>query len=102
MPEPLATVIVGLLATYAAAGALFAPPFLTKGIAAIDPMARGSSWTFRLLVAPGVTVFWPLLLHRWARAVVSPPVEINAHRRRAAPARGVPGEVEGRRAGGAA
>jgi hypothetical protein len=83
MPEPLATIIVGLLATYAAAGLLFAAPFLVKGITVIDPMARGTPWTFRLLVTPGVTVFWPLLLGRWARAVMAPPIETNAHRRRA-------------------
>lgn len=83
MTQPLATLIVGLATTYAAIGAGFALIFVARGIDAIDPMARGASWGVRLLVLPGSVVFWPLLLVRWAARSMAPPVEVNAHRRRA-------------------
>ncbi|MGJ5814583.1 hypothetical protein [Paludibaculum fermentans] len=53
-------------AAYLAAGVIFGFAFVALGIHRIDPIARGSSLGFRLAVFPGVVVFWPLLLRRWA------------------------------------
>lgn len=83
MTHSLAALFVGLATTYAAIGTCFALVFVARGIDTIDPMARGTSWGFRLLVLPGSAVFWPLLLVRWAARSMAPPVEVNAHRRRA-------------------
>lgn len=83
MPIAAAEALVLLLQAYAAAGVVFAVLFLTRGVARIDPLAVAAPWTFRALIAPGVTLFWPLLLTRWALGSVAPPVEVNAHRRRA-------------------
>ena len=83
MLPPTAELVVGLAETYILAGAAFAPPFLVRGLTRIDPMAIGAPWTFRALIAPGVIVFWPLLLMRWAAGSMAPPLEINAHRRAA-------------------
>jgi hypothetical protein len=79
----LAELVVGLGGLYAAAGLLVAIAFVAIGITKIDPLAAGSPWSFRLLIMPGVVVFWPLLLLRWAAGSISPPVERNAHRRAA-------------------
>jgi hypothetical protein len=81
MPEPIAEALVFALQAYAAAGVLFAVPFVARGVAAVDPLARSATWGFRLLILPGVVIFWPLLARRWAQGQSEPPVEINAHRR---------------------
>ena len=79
----VAELVVGLVGLYASAGLFFSVPFVTFGITRIDPLGAGSPWTFRLLIVPGVVLFWPLLLVRWAAGSISPPVETNAHRRAA-------------------
>lgn len=61
----LAQAIALLLAAYALGGLLFAAAFLVAGLGRIDPQARGASLGFRLIIAPGVAAFWPLLLRRW-------------------------------------
>jgi len=45
-------------------GAIFALFFLTIGIDRIDEDARGA-YVFRILIAPGVILLWPLVLWRW-------------------------------------
>ena len=64
-----AEALVTLLALYAGAGLVFAVPFLSRGVARIDSQARGTGLGFRLIVAPGVVAFWPLLLRRWIAAL---------------------------------
>lgn len=81
MPETLAQVLVTFVQLYAGAGLLFAGPFVTRGVNRIDPLARTAPWSFRLLIVPGVVLWWPLLAYRWAAGVAEPPVEVNAHRR---------------------
>ena len=83
MAQWCAELVVGLAGLYASAGLCFAIPFVAIGITRIDPLGAGSPWTFRLMIVPGVVVFWPLLLLRWAAGSISPPVETNAHRRSA-------------------
>jgi hypothetical protein len=83
MTPGLAELLLGLAGGYAGAGLCFAVPFVTIGVGRIDPVAAGSPWSFRLLIVPGTIVFWPVLLRRWAAGATAPPVEINAHRRRA-------------------
>lgn len=61
----LAQAIVGFAAAYAVIGVAFAIAFAVRGIEAIDPVARGSGWSFRLLVVPGAAALWPFLAKRW-------------------------------------
>ena len=79
MSETIATWLVTAAGLYAAAGLLFAIPFVVRGAGRIDPQARAGSRGFRLLILPGVVAFWPLLARRWARGG-PPPEERNAHR----------------------
>ena len=53
------------LVAYAAVGVVFAIAFVSKGISQIDPIAKGSGAGFRLIILPGVSALWPLLLMRW-------------------------------------
>jgi hypothetical protein len=66
---------------YAGLGAAFALVFVTVGVKAVDSTAKGGSWVFRLIILPGVMVFWPLMLYRWIRRTQQPPTERTAHRR---------------------
>ena len=83
MSAALAGLVVGLGTIYGAAGVLFAAAFVTHGVARVDPLAAGTSLSFRLLIVPGTVVFWPLLLLRWTAGSMAPPIETNAHRRAA-------------------
>ena len=65
--SPIALILL-VLAAHLALGALFALPFLARGVALIDPATRGSSPWFRVLILPGVAALWPVLAVRWARS----------------------------------
>jgi len=58
-------VLVDGVFAYLALGLLFATVFVSVGIAAVDPVARGASAGFRLMIFPGVTALWPMFLMRW-------------------------------------
>ena len=53
---------------YLAAGAAFAAAFLARGLAVVDPAARGAGLAFRAILFPGVAGLWPYLLLRWVRS----------------------------------
>lgn len=77
----MAEIIVPLFGLYCLVGALFAVLFVLFGAAKIDPDAVGATWGFRLLILPGATLLWPVLLLRWIRGA-QPPVERTPHKRR--------------------
>ena len=59
------SVLLNAAFAYVALGLLFAAAFVSIGITAVDPVARGASTGFRLMIFPGVTALWPLFLVRW-------------------------------------
>jgi hypothetical protein len=61
-------ILLLIIAIYFAFGFLFAILFITNGINKVDMGARGSTIGFRILIIPGITVFWPFLLKRWLNA----------------------------------
>jgi hypothetical protein len=65
----VAEFFVAALALYGSAGVAFAIAFVLFGIHCIDPIAEHSPIGFRLIIIPGATALWPLLLTRWFRAV---------------------------------
>lgn len=73
-------VVLGSLGLYTAVGAVFAIAFCLQGVQRVDSQAVGTGWGFRLLIAPGVVVFWPLLLQRWMGGASDPPLAANPHR----------------------
>jgi hypothetical protein len=80
MLETLANALVYTLAAYAILGLMFALPFVIWGVQRLDSEAKGSGIGFRLLIVSGVTALWPMLLYRWRRGIIEPPVEENPHR----------------------
>ncbi len=77
--ERIASWIVSGLTIYAVVGFVFALIFVTRGVNRIDPVARESTWGFRVMIFPGSVALWPLLLKRWALGQTAPS-ERNAHR----------------------
>ncbi|MEZ5277247.1 MAG: hypothetical protein R3F07_12770 [Opitutaceae bacterium] len=73
-------VLAGSMA-YIVIGMGFTIFLLCAGFARIDSAARDSGPGFRLLIIPGLTVLWPLMLIRWLRGEGQPPEERNSHRR---------------------
>jgi hypothetical protein len=73
-------VLVYAFEAYALLGVMFAALFVPVGVHRVDSEARGSGVAFRLLIAPGVAAFWPMLLGRWIRGLQEPPIERNPHR----------------------
>jgi len=76
----IAAAFLILLGLYLLSGAVFAVPFVLFGINNVDSHARSASWGFRLLMVPGATTLWPLLLRRWMTGIHEPPEEFTAHR----------------------
>ncbi|MEO1237017.1 MAG: hypothetical protein AAFX76_09540 [Planctomycetota bacterium] len=52
--------VLGVTA-YAGVGVVFALWFVTRGVAGLDPAARGGPWGFRVLIFPGSAALWPVL-----------------------------------------
>lgn len=69
---PWAEAFLLALASYAAAGLLFALAFVTVGVQRLDPATAQASMAFRLIILPGAVCFWPWLLLRWIRAKGAP------------------------------
>ena len=80
MFEFWAKAFANCLEAYALVGLVFAGFFVSLGVQKLDYEAKGSGIGFRLLIFPGVAAFWPMLLARWTRGIVEPPVEKNPHR----------------------
>lgn len=68
MGEGLARLLIGASAVYLGVGLLFALPFAARWAGRLDPAAAAGTWGFRLLILPGATLLWPLLLYRLLRA----------------------------------
>jgi hypothetical protein len=58
-------IILLLVAAYLGAGLLFAIGFLFWGIEKVDEGAAHASIGFRIIILPGLMVFWPVLLKKW-------------------------------------
>jgi len=54
--------ILIIAAIYLLMGVLFVIPFLMKGLKKVDEGAHGSTIGFKIIIIPGVIVFWPVLL----------------------------------------
>ena len=61
-------IILTIVVVYLALGVLFLIPFLIKGISKVDEGAHGSTIGFKIIIIPGVIVFWLVLLRKWMKA----------------------------------
>ncbi|MGH9464502.1 MAG: hypothetical protein ACRD0X_02575 [Thermoanaerobaculia bacterium] len=75
----VASLLVTSLAVYLTLGLVVAVPFVVRGVGRVDRAAAAGTWGFRLLILPGATALWPLVLRRWLRGG-GPPEARDAHR----------------------
>lgn len=80
MTHLLAQWLVTLAAWYFVVGLIVAVGISAAGLHRLDPVAAHGTWVFRLLILPGLTALWPLMLMRVVRGPGQPPEEHNAHR----------------------
>ncbi len=78
----ITTALLLFFRIYFTIGAIFAVLFAVFLVKRVDPGARGWAIGFRLLIMPGVSVFWPLFVWRLIRGQQTP-TERNIHRLRA-------------------
>lgn len=60
------------VAAYLGAGLIFGLAFAVAGHQRIDPAAANMPWPTRLLLVPGATLLWPLLLAKWIGQTQAP------------------------------
>ena len=63
----MAEILLIIVAIYLVLGVLFVIPFLMKGLNKVDEGANGSTIGFKIIIIPGVIVFWPVLLSKWIK-----------------------------------
>lgn len=68
---------------YLIGGLIFSVPFVIFGIHRVDHNVQGWSIFFRIIILPGMLIFWPLFAVRLVRGKQTP-TERNAHRTAAA------------------
>jgi hypothetical protein len=64
----ISEILLTAAAIYLLSGFLFSIPFVIRGVDRIDENAHGSSIGFRIIIIPGVMIFWPLLFRKWMKA----------------------------------
>ena len=69
------------LAIYLAIGLVFGLFFVARAVERIDPLARDSTFGFRVLILPASVALWPWLARRvWSSHPGREPVERSPHR----------------------
>jgi hypothetical protein len=68
----LVQIVLIVVAIYLFLGVLFIFPFLMKGLTKVDAGAHGGTIGFKIIIIPGVIMFWPALLAKWVKANRSP------------------------------
>jgi len=67
-----ATLVLGVIAAYAAAGLVTALLFVCFGAARVLPNPAPVSLPTRILLVPGTAALWPYVLARWIRSARAP------------------------------
>ena len=78
--EHIVSFLLALAGIYLALGLLFGIYFAFFAAGKVDPNAAAGSKGFRVLIIPGMCLFWPLFAMRLVKGVSEPPDERNAHR----------------------
>ena len=60
-----------IVLVYLLMGVVFVIPFLMKGLRKLDEGAHGGSIGFKIIIIPGVIVFWPVLLSKLTKKITA-------------------------------
>lgn len=66
--EQIVGLILLIVLVYLVLGLIFSIFFLWRGINKVDEGAEGSSFVFKLLIIPGMLVFWTFFLYKWIKS----------------------------------
>lgn len=62
------SIVLTAFTIYLLCGLIFALVFVLKGADKIDEGAKDSTIGFKIIIIPGCTIFWPLLLNKWVKS----------------------------------
>ena len=79
----IVSIVLAVVGIYMLIGLIFGIYFAFTQVGKVDPVAKAGTWGFRILIIPGMTIFWPIFAKRLAAGLETPPIEQNAHRKRA-------------------
>ncbi|MFK7771647.1 MAG: hypothetical protein AB8F94_05885 [Saprospiraceae bacterium] len=65
--ETIISTILFIVGIYLALGIIFSIAFLWKGIAKVDDGAKETGLVFKMLLFPGLVVFWVYFLRKWLK-----------------------------------
>jgi len=65
MLQIIVMILLIIVALYLICGLLISFFFLAKGLSQIDEGTHGTGIGFRIIILPGMIVFWPVLLKKW-------------------------------------
>jgi len=63
----IVSIVLMIVGVYLIFGLVFGLIFIDTGLSKVDDGAQDTSWKFRLLIIPGLLVFWPLFAVKWWR-----------------------------------
>ena len=66
--ENIVLILINIAGLYLLLGLVFTLLFLWKGLTKVDEGAKGTSWFFKLLIFPGMCLFWVLFLRKWIKS----------------------------------
>lgn len=66
--EEVVSNIFFVIGLYLSIGLVFGLIFISLGLKNVDEGSIDTSWKFKLLLIPGMLVFWPLFLKKWMGA----------------------------------
>ena len=66
--EQIIAYILMIIVFYVAVGIAFSVIFIWKGLTTVDPSARGTGIGFKILIFPGLIIFWPVFVNKWIKA----------------------------------
>ena len=68
MKSLIIDILLGVMATYMVLGLVFSIYFYLKGAAKIDDGTKDAPWHFKVIIFPGVVLFWSILLLKLVRS----------------------------------
>ncbi len=68
MKSLIIDILLGVMATYMVLGLVFSIYFYLKGAAKIDDGTKDTPWHFKVIIFPGVVLFWSILLLKLVRS----------------------------------
>lgn len=66
--ENIVSIGINIVGIYLALGVLFSLAFMWKGLQKVDESTKDTSLFFKVLIFPGMIVFWVLFLKKWLGA----------------------------------